>query len=89
MADSVFLDEVVGFLHNIDDPTVSGADLLLSFDKDAALLALPDTDIALQLLDVTPINGLFEDDKDHHSTDNSLLKINNDDFMKLWRSDRR
>ncbi|KAF1779831.1 hypothetical protein GQ600_16578 [Phytophthora cactorum] len=71
MADSVFLDEVVGFLHNIDDPTVSGAELLLSLDKDGPLLSLPDTDIAFQLLDVSPIDGLFssseDDSKDHHS----------------------
>ncbi|KAG7384948.1 hypothetical protein PHYPSEUDO_002094 [Phytophthora pseudosyringae] len=68
MADSVFLDEVVGFLHNIDDPTVSGAELLQSLDKEGSLLSF-DTDIALQLLDVTPIDGLFSSsDDDHHST---------------------
>ncbi|KAI9990874.1 hypothetical protein PInf_018491 [Phytophthora infestans] len=75
MADSLFLDEVVGFLHNIDDPTVSGADLLLSLDKEEPLFSLPDTDIALQLLDVSPIEGLFsssdDDSKDHHSATDS------------------
>ncbi|KAF1779837.1 hypothetical protein GQ600_24971 [Phytophthora cactorum] len=81
MADSVFLDEVVGFLHNIDDPTVSGAELLLSLDKDGPLLSLPDTDIAFQLLDVSPIDGLFssseDDSKDHHSaaTDSDCTSV--------------
>ncbi|ETL88123.1 hypothetical protein L917_12776, partial [Phytophthora nicotianae] len=78
MADSVFLDEVVGFLHNIDDPTVSGADLLLSLDKEEPLLSLPDTDIALQLLDVSPIDGLFTSlEDDHHSaaTDSDCTSV--------------
>ncbi|KAG1691827.1 hypothetical protein DVH05_026202 [Phytophthora capsici] len=66
MTDSLFLDEVVSFLHNIDDPTVSGAELLQSLDsKEDSLLSIADTDVALQLLDVTPIDGLFDDD--HHS----------------------
>ncbi|KAG3112392.1 hypothetical protein PI125_g8265 [Phytophthora idaei] len=81
MADSEFLDEVVGFLHNIDDPTVSGAELLLSLDKDGPLLSLPDTDIAFQLLDVSPTDGLFssseDDSKDHHSaaTDSDCTSV--------------
>ncbi|KAL4094174.1 hypothetical protein PRIC1_009837 [Phytophthora ramorum] len=49
MADSSFLDDVVGFLHSIDDPALSGTELVRSLD----------TDNALQLLDVPPLDELF------------------------------
>ncbi|ETN20337.1 hypothetical protein F442_13214 [Phytophthora nicotianae P10297] len=67
MTDAMFLDDVEGLLH-MDDPSVSGNDLLLSLDKDASKQALQPL-----VLDSAALDGLFsasdksDDDKDHHS----------------------
>ncbi|KAG6618532.1 uncharacterized protein IUM83_01336 [Phytophthora cinnamomi] len=71
MADSLCLDEVAGFLHTLDDPTLSGNELVLSLDKDESLLSLQGADLALQVLDVAVFDDLFKDptdnDTDHHT----------------------
>ncbi|EGZ09027.1 hypothetical protein PHYSODRAFT_347981 [Phytophthora sojae] len=61
MTDSLCLDEVAGFLCTLDDPSISGHELLQSLDKDESLLSLQGTEIALQMLDVSPVDGLLED----------------------------
>ncbi|KAE8955238.1 hypothetical protein PR001_g32184, partial [Phytophthora rubi] len=73
MTDSLYLDEVAGFLRSLDDPTIPGHELLLSLDKEESLLSLQGTEIALQMLDVTPVDDLFitvedsvDGNRDHH-----------------------
>ncbi|KAL4088030.1 hypothetical protein PRIC1_012460 [Phytophthora ramorum] len=76
MTDSLFLEEVVGFLHNMDDPAVTGSELLQSLDKNDALLSLPgSTEIALQLLDVTPIDDLFASNNQDMHTDSDCTSV--------------
>nr|KAE8931455.1 hypothetical protein PF009_g18482 [Phytophthora fragariae] len=74
MTDSLYLDEVAGFLRSLDDPTIPGHELLLSLDKEESLLSLQGTEIALQMLDVTPVDDLFitvedsvDGNRDHHT----------------------
>ncbi|KAF4035092.1 hypothetical protein GN244_ATG12862 [Phytophthora infestans] len=68
MADAMFLDDVAGLLHHLDDASVSGNNLLRSFDKNAPKQALQPL-----VLDAAALAGLFsvsdksDADKDHHS----------------------
>ncbi|KAG2507325.1 hypothetical protein BBO99_00009042 [Phytophthora kernoviae] len=55
MADSLFLDEVVGFLH-FDE---SGSELINSLDKEDDAALLSDTELDLQLLGATTVDDLI------------------------------
>ncbi|KAG6618876.1 uncharacterized protein IUM83_01335 [Phytophthora cinnamomi] len=71
MADSTLLLD--SLLNQLDDPSISGKELLQSLDKNESLLSLQGTDVALQMLDVAAVDGLFSAagdsshcNRDHH-----------------------
>lgn len=71
MTDSMFLDDVVGFLHNIDDPTVSGPELLLALDKEGPYLFPSDISSLFSLVDPEiPLHDGQTTDSGFHDTEN-------------------
>ncbi|GMF34252.1 unnamed protein product [Phytophthora fragariaefolia] len=77
MVESLYLDEVAGFLHQLDDPALSGAELLQALDKNETLLS-SGSEFALQLLDVTPIDSLLEAAGDASGPSRELLHTDSD-----------
>ncbi|TDH66135.1 hypothetical protein CCR75_001700 [Bremia lactucae] len=69
MADSTFLDDIVGFLHNDDDLNASGGDMLPSLDKEDSVLSTSDAQIPLQLSNVPPSFDLLF--RSHHQISDS------------------
>ncbi|KAG7393994.1 hypothetical protein PHYBOEH_005949 [Phytophthora boehmeriae] len=74
MTDSVFFDEVVGFLHGFDDAALPGAELVHLLDKEdtsGVSLRKDGSEIALQLVDISATADLFTNAAQEHPLSDS------------------